>query len=241
MPYGNGYRRYGGYRNGGYKRGNRQYNSGNARSNGNRVSYRKKAGNFNYWDVGDKLWNDVKRLKSLINTEFKSIDLATTGVITTTASITLLNGLVKGDDFDNRDGRVVRLKSIQYHIEAVMNTTPINDSLRIMIVIDKQPNEINMVIADLIDATNMTSFRNLDQRKRFVILKDTVLDMSIGRGTIARDSWYKKFDMKTTYDDSDAGTIVDITTNALYLVLFSTEASNGPSVARTTRIRYIDN
>ncbi len=241
MPYGQGYRNYGGYRNGGYNRGRRQ-NSGRFRGNGGSgVSYRKSRGNFTYWDVGDKLWNDVKKLKALINTEFKTVDTVASITATTTPIIALLNGLVQGDDFDNRDGRLIRFKSIEVRLECVMNTTPINDMVRVMIVIDKQPNEILMVIGDLINATTMNAVKNLDQRKRFVILRDEVLTFSVGEGTTKFWSYYKKIDMKTVYDDSDAGSIVDITTNAVYLVLFGTEATNGVAIGRTTRMRFIDN
>ncbi len=250
MPYGRGYRRYGGYRNGGYSRGKRQYAGGVSRRNGGGNGYKRRYSgkNISYGDVFSKVADDASKalaigtkLMGLINTEFKSIDIATTGVISSTPTITLLNGLAVGDDFDERDGRQVRFKSIQISIGSTMHATPLDTEIRIWIVIDKQPNETTMVFADYMDNPNSTSFRNLDQRKRFVTLYDEVQLLSVGRGTTMLNNWYSKLDMITVYDASVVGDITDITTNALYLILFSNQASNTPSVARTIRVRFIDN
>lgn len=183
----------------------------------------------------------VYKLKSLINTEFKTVDTVASSVITTTPIIAIINALATGDDFDDRDGRVVRFKSIDVRLEMTMNTTPINDMIRVMVVIDKQANETTLLILDLLTLADMRSHKNLDQRKRFVILKDEVIEFSVGKGTNKLFHWYKKLDMKTIYDSGNAGTIADITTNAMYLILFGTEAANGVLVSRSVRMRYIDN
>ncbi len=197
--------------------------------------------NFTYGNVLDKMVGDVARLKGLINTEFKQADTTATGVVGTTASILLINGLAKGDDFDTRDGRQVRMKSAQIAITYKMSQSATFSQIRCMVVIDKQPNEILLVITDLLDSQAMQTFRNLDQRKRFVILKDEVVSMSIDGEQGGIIKWYKRMDMKSIYDDSDAGDITDISTNALYLILFSTEATNTVTISRSTRVRYIDN
>ncbi len=227
-----GGRRYKGYsqRNGSgsyYNRRNgRRYGGGNG---------------FTYGNMWDKVVRDVYKIKSLINTEFKTNDIVASTTITTTPLISNINGLATGDQFNTRDGRVVRWKSVEVMLNISMHTTPIEDSIRIMVVIDKQPNEIVMVIGDLLTATTMQGLKNLDGRRRFIILKDTTLDVSVGKGTNITWKWYKKIDMKSIYDDSDAGSIVDLTTNAMYLVLFGTEATNGMTVGRSTRMRFIDN
>ena len=227
-------------------RQDQRYGGGKARYRKRRggrggISYRKSKGNFDYWDVGDKLWNNVKRLKGLINTEFKKINVTAAATVSTTASIIVINPSVMGDDFDSRDGRVIRLKSVQLTLTAAIGATTTFSFVRVMVVIDKQPNEISMVITNLLDFANITSHRNLDGRKRFVILKDKILELSqVGKRT-GIIKWYKELDMKTIYDDSNTGTIVDITTNTLYLVLISDEASLVPFVTRTTRVRFIDN
>ncbi len=194
-----------------------------------------------YGKAGWQLNKDVSMLKGLINVEFKVNEIVATSVVTTTPLIAVINSLATGDQFNTRDGRVVRWKSIQIALELTMHTTPINDAVRIMVVIDKQPNELILVISDLINAVTMVAMRNLDQRKRFIILRDDVVVLSVGKGTNEIWKYYKKIDMKAIYDDSDAGSIADMTTNALYLILFGTEATNGTTVSRVTRMRFIDN
>ncbi len=196
---------------------------------------------FSYGNVLDKVTRDVTKLMGLVNTEFKTNDIVASTTVTTAPLISNINGLATGDQFNTRDGRVVRWKSIEVMLNISMHTTPIEDSIRIMVVIDKQPNEIVLVIADLLTATTMQGLKNLDGRKRFIILKDLTLDLSVGKGTNITWKWYKKLDMKSIYDDSDAGSIVDLTTNAMYLILFGTEATNGMTVGRSTRMRFIDN
>ncbi len=222
-----------------YRKQKRQYRKGPRRRRGGRRNYNNS--NFTYGNVLDKVVNDVYRLKGLINVEFKTNDLAASATLTTTPLIAVLNSISTGDQFNTRDGRKVRWKSVQVNLEITMHATPINDMVRIMIVIDKQPNEIGLVIGDLLDTTTICSFRNLDQRKRFVILRDDVITLSVGGGTVKYWNYYRKIDMITIYDDSDAGTIADISTNAMWLVMFSTEATNGPTVSRCTRMRFIDN
>ncbi len=121
-----------------------------------------------------------------------------------------------------------------------INEAAVDTAVRIMVVIDKQPNETVLVIGDLIGATTMPSFRQLDHRKRFVILHNSVHHLTTGGQGNTHLDWYKQLDMITQYDDTTSG-IGSITTNALYLVIFSNEATNGPTIDRTTRVRYIDN
>ncbi len=197
--------------------------------------------NFTYGNVLDKVITDVAKLKGLVNTEFKQSDATVTGVVSSTAGFVLLNGMVKGDDFDTRDGRQIRVKSVQLSIRYVMSSSATFSQMRCIIFIDKQPNEITPVVLDLLDSAAMQAFRNLDQRKRFVILYNNVVSMSINGMRGGMIDYYKRLDMKTVFDDSDAGDITDISTNAIWLMLISTEATNTVTISRSTRIRYIDN
>ncbi len=238
MPYGRGYRQYGGYRNDRYNRGNGGYNGG----------YKKRRPKLTYGSMGQKVFEDtswlvnkVHQLSGLINTEFKKIDVTDAATVSTTASIVVINPSVVGDDFDNRDGRKIRIKSVQLTLTAAIGVTTTFTFVRVLIVIDKQPNEIQLVITDLLDFANITSHRNLDGRKRFAILFDQILELNQEGKRTAVIKWYKKLDMITIYDDSNAGTIVDITSNALYLIISSDETTLVPFITRTTRVRFIDN
>ncbi len=212
-----------------------------ARGGYRRNIQRRNRTNFTYGNVVDKVIRDVSVLKGLINTEFKTIDTVNTGTVSTTAGFVLLNGTAPGDDFDTRDGRQIRVKSVQVTITWIQHATAVVTFLRVIIFIDKQPNEVTPVVTQLLDTSSIVSFRNLDQRKRFIILKDKVLTMSDVGTKQGIMKWYKQLDAKTMYDAGTAGTIADITTNALFLMLVSSEASNQPTVTRVTRVRFIDN
>ncbi len=197
--------------------------------------------NFTYGNVLDKVVRDVSRLSGLINTEFKKIDTVNDSTIPSTGFIRLINASVVGDDFTNRDGRQIRIKSCGVTFTMIMDSVPLDSQLRCMVVIDKQPNGILMTIAQLLDTSTVSSFKNLDNRKRFVILKDEVLTLSQSGENNTHLKWYKKIDMKTVYDSSNTGSISDITTNALYLVMISNDTPTGPRVICNTRVRFIDN
>ncbi len=184
----------------------------------------------------------VYKMKQLMNVEFKSIDVEALPLTPTpTGIVSLLNASIQGDDFDNRDGRQIRFKSIRVALNIRMNASATQTSMRAIIVLDKQPNGILMVLTDLLTAVGITQFRNLDNRKRFVILWNRVVNLSDNGSQITTIQYYKKLNMHTTYDDSNNGNITDIETNAMYLVLISTEATNTPSVFTSVRMRFIDN
>ncbi len=198
--------------------------------------------NFSYGNVVDKLTKDVSKMMGLLNTEFKSIDIAASGTVSTTAGFVLLNGTAPGDDFDTRDGRVIRMKSIQITLTYFINSNATLTFIRILVFIDKQPNEATPTITQLLDTSSIVSFRNLDFRKRFIILKDDIVAMTIqGANRLGSWKYYKQIDAKTQYDADTTGTIADITTNAIFLMLVSSEGTNLPNVTRVSRVRFIDN
>ncbi len=219
----------------------KQYNKKYTSRRGGRRRYNNN-GNFTYGNVLDKVVKDVIRLKGLINTEFKTNDVSSTVAVPETGLVLLLNATIAGDDFDNRDGRQVRWKSIQYAINILQHATATQTITRVMIVIDKQPNATLMTIGELLTSgANNLDFRNLDNRKRFVILSDRVVTQSDTNNLVNRLDFYQKMDMITIYDDSNAGTIADIESNALFLVAVSSEATNSPTLQIETRMRFIDN
>lgn len=206
---------------------------------------KRNAGRWNiYGRAGKQLAKDVWTLKNLINVEFKSSDIYnSTQTAPLAGALVLVNHLTKGDDYNNRDGRQVRFKSLFLNGRVIMHASATHTAVRMVVFIDKQPNGVVPTATDVLSTatTNLIdAFRNLNNRKRFVILKDA-------RYTLNTDypekqiKYYKKLDMKTIYDDGDAGTIADITTNALYVMWISDEGTWVPDVRVPARLRFIDN
>lgn len=196
-----------------------------------------------YSSAGSQLAKDVYMLKNLINTEFKVLDVTVNQTIDTSADFFLLNGAQKGDNIDSRDGRSLRVKSLQLDINLFQDASSSASQTRLVLFIDKQANSAVPAFADIFQSNIFTMLtpRNLDNRKRFVILKEWSISQTLGTNNIVRKKYYKKMDMKTIYDDSDAGTIADIATNSLYLMAISTESINSPALKVYSRIRFIDN
>lgn len=194
-----------------------------------------------YGNVLDKVTSDIGRLKNLINVEFKAKDTADSFSISTTMQLTLLNGLKKGDDINTRDGRQVRFKSVWIKMCFAMSTAATDTFVRIILFIDKQPNSVTINPVDILQEQTVESGKQLDSRKRIVILVDRVIVLQQANRTSQFVNIYKNIDMKTVYDASDVGSIADISTNALFIALLSNELTNQPTVGRFMRVRFIDN
>lgn len=197
-----------------------------------------------YGAAAGQLWKDVKMLKELINVEFKVKDTVSSAAPDINGpALALLNGLTKGDDYNNRDGRQVRWKSIQGYARPYINASATHTTIRMIIFIDKQSSETAATAASLLDVTSASAidaFRNLSNRKRYVILKDRRVSLSQDRPeTVIK--FYKKLDMKQVFDDSDTGGISDIATNSIYVLFASDEATNVPQIPYNFRLRFIDN
>lgn len=196
-----------------------------------------------YANMAYKGFRIATRVAGLVNVEYKVKDLVATATPSTSGSLSLLNGLTKGDDYNNRDGRQVRWKSIQMYLRSTLHASATNTSIRVIIFIDKQASETAPTAAALLDLTTASAvdaFRNLSNRKRFVIIADkrVVINTNYPEKTTRL---YKRLDMKQIFDDSDAGTVSDITTNSLYVLFLSDEATNVPSIVHNFRLRFIDN
>lgn len=187
------------------------------------------------------LSNRVSKLEKVAKqVEFKTRNQTTTGTVTQVAGFVLLNALSRGDLPTEREGTVVQVKSIQLGVTYQMQVAGVFTQLRVLIVQDRQPNQATPQFTDIYDNTTMTSFRNLNNRSRFITHMNTVVSMSNSGSQGGYFSWYKRFDTKIQYDSSNAGDITDITTNAFYLILYSTDTADPPSIQHTTRLRFTD-
>lgn len=188
------------------------------------------------------LVKDVGYLKGLINTELKVIDGGATPSTSAAGALQIINPLVQGVDYNNRIGRQVRFKSVQIRGRVSRNAaaTQTRDRVRLVLVIDKQPNMALPTWTNLYVNTDPNAFRNLDWRKRFVILWSRLVYTDADDPN--RDfRLYRKLNMKTVYDDSNIGSQADITTNALYFGYISEYGTNPPGMDFDWRLRFIDN
>lgn len=178
----------------------------------------------------------------------------------------LLNVPIQGQDRFERIGRKIANKSI--HVTGLIRVLTAgasmpNDFLRLMLVWDKQPNAAVPLGSDLLTDSNaiglnsVLSHVNLNNRERFIVLRDKRINWPVYDGTAFSTSnqmpyldpqlnidWFVSLKgMETTFNGINGQTPADIETGALYLYTQNYDAVNANliSLTYTSRHRYFDN
>jgi len=160
-----------------------------------------------------------------------------------TPTLVLMNGLVRGTDVGNRLGRVISIKNIELRFRYVINSAATATAVRAILFYDKQPNGALATVNELLAPGPTIPFdgvRNLDYRRRFNVIRDWIVPLSINGDRIKNVHKWINVSLKPQYDNSDNGDITDIQTGALYLILMSNEGTNFPAVTYTFRMRFYD-
>lgn len=180
--------------------------------------------------------------------EVKAVDVPLTLVnLSTTETLTLLNGVQEGSSFYQRIGRRIEMKNI--HFVGNMDTTPnaagVDDYIRIMILYDQQPGNALPSKAEILQDVDNTgtitntsySGLNLNNRDRFTVLMDHRIGLArdggaatdgvteIAGGSTAENANTSQFNrfinlkgLLTQYKASSSPAVIgDIATGALYL------------------------
>lgn len=185
--------------------------------------------------------------------EVKYRDLAAaTYPCDTTGSVTVLNGVARGDDPTQRNGNVINMKSCRVFGLIYPQDFDVNPNLaRIMLVWDAQPNSGSLPgITAILNQSTSISSTNLDNRMRFTILRDyktplaamstTATQSFAGAPTVDELDWYVKIPQRTYYS-GNGEEISNIATGSLLLVTIGNQASGtGTNALLTTRIRFTD-
>lgn len=176
--------------------------------------------------------------------ESKVVDVNPALAATNGGAILLLNGVQPGTALNQRVGRQIQMRSLKYHLTAaVTSATGVDQIHRVLIVRDAQPNGAALAVADVLDG-GQSSQVNISNQMRFTILFDErfylnasgepdsarLIDGSIGMNTIVQ------------YNTGVAGTVADIATNSLYMIVFGSEAAGvtAGTVAGTVRLKFYD-
>ena len=197
-----------------------------------------RSGGFSFTSTGGKELN-------FVDTAFNQPN------VSTTASITLLNGLAQGTTASTRIGRRIQMKSVEARMFVFSDTLTLGCVTRFALVLDKQANAAAPAFTDIYDSASSIALRNISNKARFWVLWDSGLLPIIGNVTTAgqgTDSsykvmeFYKRINIPVQYNAGTAGTVGDIQTNALYFVAIGDTAS-GTADARlfgNIRVRYDD-
>jgi len=176
---------------------------------------------------------------------------AATYAMDTTGSVTLLNTIAQGASVNQRVGKKVVLKSLQFRGNLQNGSTATVNDVAFMIVYDKRPTGALPTITDILASATAFSMNNDANSGRFSILKrhDDVL---LGNATAAAnytDEMYKSCDFflslkdrPTTFKAAGTGAIGDIEEGALYLVTIGIVAAGtaAASLQGAFRTRFLD-
>lgn len=199
--------------------------------------------------------------------EIKTVDLAPANyACDTTGTVTALNLMEAGADYNNRVGRRIAMKSLYLRGQFVAEGSPANQSYcRIIIVYDAQPNgslpawsDVVLSQTQVVGTTSSTVFDqiNLNNRDRFKIVADItrVMPYTNNGGTaIGPDAphakeqevlEYRKLGgLETIYKNSSSpGVIGDISSGSLIMLTFGNQPSpDGWSFSGSVRVRFQDN
>lgn len=190
--------------------------------------------------------NYAQRGLQLMSGELKSVDMHADNVsCSTMPGAILINGMTSGSSIDQRVGREITMRSIQFQYVVRANTAGVDQQTRVVLVYDRQTNGGAPAFNDVFDYTNCTSVRRLENRKRFKVLYDrTHVVNAIGEpGAQVARRFYRRLRHPVTFNSGNTGLVGDITTGSVYLLFISTQAAgtNAALIDFQTRIRYSDN
>ncbi|AIF34800.1 capsid protein [Sewage-associated circular DNA virus-11] len=198
------------------------------------------------------------------STEKKVFDLDTgTTNINTTGSVLALFVPTLGTDMTNRIGRKAIIKSfyLRGYVRCENSLTPTSpqagssQQLRIIVLIDMQPNGALPAITDILKEQFPSSQLNINNRDRFKILKDktyaldtfiynTTATQAVGVAgrTLQNFKCYKKMNLEVIFNSGNAGTIADTQTGALLIATIGSTASGTAdgNLVMSSRIRFLD-
>lgn len=178
--------------------------------------------------------------------ELKVKDTLIDSDINTVGDMILLNGIARGDDISERIGRQIELVSVNFEGTVYGSATTVNQNIRWAIVYDRFPNGVAPTIPLIYTSiSDPSSPRVLDNRNRFTVLASKHLTVS-APGGIHDQFVVKKYrglrGFETTFNSGDAGTVADIQSGALYLLMHGTvnDGATECSCYGNVRVRFRD-
>lgn len=164
-------------------------------------------------------------------------------------TLLLLNGLAPGTGASQRIGKKALMKTIQFRASigsGTLGATAFRGLVRYLWVYDKQANATAPTVAQILEQVDATSFMNMDNRDRFVVLADKQFALDQNGGNESHQfKVYKKCNLPTIFNAGTAGTVADITSGSIYLLIICKNANsaaetNTPDTWFYSRIRYDD-
>ncbi len=127
---------------------------------------------------------------------------------------------------------------------AVTPATGVDQIHRVMVVLDLAPEGAAPAIADILNSVTVYSFPVGENAWRFRILYDSTVDLSATAesGSIHSFSWSQNLNAPELFGPGSSGTVTDVLSNALWLVVIGTSAAGATagSVNYNTLLEFTD-
>lgn len=184
--------------------------------------------------------NNTKRLRGLLNVEYKTFDLIVTGqTLPQTAFVQHISNITQGDTDFSRDGSSVLRKSLYFKGRLTINASATTSNCRVLIVMSTiSTAPTGSTIFDTTSGGNETfSFRNTNGTKQMQVLFDKQYILSTVKDPVIPIAFYSKQSKHIQWDSNSTNPKI----GHVYVVLVSDEATNYPTIDFESRIRYLDN
>lgn len=199
---------------------------------------------------GSTLKDRVKRVeKTLKNDEVKyQLTIAGSFTVSTTPSMLLLNAMTRGDSIQQRTSDSIR--ALMFELTGILQTGN-NAIVRVMLISDKSPLGTAIKFSAVTPATGyafagaassailpyqMMNFNNTSLSEEFRIFYDKTFNVTTTDVFGIPITIKQKIDVEAEYKGGNAGTVADLSKNALYLVVFGSNSVGG--VPTTTTLVY---
>lgn len=172
--------------------------------------------------------------------------------LTLTPFVMCLNGVLRGDSVQQRDGDITRLQSLyaRFSITPTTSTGTFQSAInRVMIVMDAESNCTQLTTGILLGAANpgfsaLYNFNNYDFWKRFKVLFDKSYSFASTSDScnVMEEIRVPLKHTRCDYAGGNAGDYSDIRSNAIWLLAWcnQTPASQIPLMQFQSVVRYTD-
>jgi len=190
--------------------------------------------------------------------EPKNLDISSTGGTFSTTAYTLnpLNLIVQGVTGNTRTGRQVRLESLRLSFNFQNQTAVSEDLIRVMVVYDKEtrgtsPGSGDILQVNTFGLAQLNSSWNFDNvPTRFQILVDKVMSLTPTVSTSSTNAAWNspdnhllvnvKIGRQTHFYNTSAGTVADIDSGGLFLILMGKNGTSGSAYSYDSRLVFRD-
>jgi len=205
--------------------------------------------------VASRAYSMAKQLWTLLNVEEKKFEVDGTGTVTTTPTVINLSNIAQGTDYNNRVGDSILTQDLEVRVVLSGNAIVNGHYGRVLIVRDKESQGTDPLLSDVLASISnyMVAPANPLYRQRYNVLYDEVFSINnpVGLATAGTSTNYlptrlvlppykRKQNQHIRYD-STAGADASNLEGQLFLMLWSDQASNGPTFAYASQLTFTDN